>query len=43
MLVHDFLSRTASDMPERAAVVGGESSRTFRELDEASGRLAAAL
>ena len=41
--LHDFLKRTAARLPHKTAVVDGERSMTFAELEEASSRFATAL
>ncbi len=42
-LVHDLLTRSAERFPDRTAVVDGERSVTYAELDETSNRLAQLL
>ena len=39
-LVHDLLARSAERFPDRTAVVDGERSLTYAELDATSNRLA---
>ena len=41
--VQEFLRRTAARLPEKTAVIDGERRFTFRQLEEYSGRLGAAL
>lgn len=43
ILVHDFLHASADRWPEKAAVVCGDATHTFGQIDRASDRLACAL
>lgn len=43
MLPRDFISRCARSFPRKVAYIDGDRKRTWREMDERSGRLAAAL
>lgn len=43
ILVHDFLSNSAQNSPDRPAILCGDRSITFGDLDRASDRVACAL
>ncbi|WP_031487242.1 non-ribosomal peptide synthetase [Streptomyces bicolor] len=41
--VHDLVARQAAALPDRTAVISGDSTLTYRELDDRAEQLAAAL